>query len=49
MKNGLGLKRILLLLFYCEIKCVLEDLKLDMVNEGCNWFGFLSYKDLRNV
>lgn len=20
-----------------------------MVNEGCNWFGFLSYKDLRKV
>lgn len=32
-----------------EIKCVLEDSKSDTANEGCNWPGSLSYKDLRKA
>lgn len=49
MKNGLGLKRTSSLLSHREIKCVLEDSKSDTANEGCNWPGSLSYKDLRNA
>lgn len=32
-----------------EIKCVLEDSKSDTANEGCNWPGSLSYRDLRKA
>lgn len=47
MKNGLGLKRTSTLL--SNQLSVRSDSKSDTANEGCNWPGSLSYKDLRKA